>query len=121
MPDHSHGIYFQIFEMSRGVEPLIIVISIFKMARIHEFHIKELAKKNVSTSSKLSLSAQFYHSPEIYELERRAIFSRQWILISHSARYKNTGDFVQYEMAGFNFVVLKNKTGEIVAFHNVCR
>ncbi|KAH9215440.1 Rieske [2Fe-2S] iron-sulfur domain-containing protein, partial [Leptodontidium sp. 2 PMI_412] len=79
------------------------------------------AKKNVSTSSKLSLSAQFYHSPEIYELERRAIFSRQWILISHSARYKNTGDFVQYEMAGFNFVVLKNKTGEIVAFHNVCR
>ncbi|KAH6709162.1 Rieske [2Fe-2S] domain protein [Leptodontidium sp. MPI-SDFR-AT-0119] len=91
------------------------------MAGIHEFHIKELAKKNVSTSSKLSLSAQFYHFPEIYELERRAIFSRQWILISHSARYKTTGDFAQYEMAGFNFVVLKNKTGEIVAFHNVCR
>lgn len=62
-----------------------------------------------------------YYSPEVYDLERRAIFSKRWILISHEARYREPGDFVQYEMAGFNFVVVRNKDLKIIAFHNICR
>lgn len=62
-----------------------------------------------------------YYSPQVYDLERRAIFSKHWILVSHKARYREPGDFVQYEMAGFNFIVVKNKDHEIVAFHNICR
>lgn len=67
------------------------------------------------------MHSSMYCSEEIYALERRAIFSQQWCLISHKARYRDPGDFVQYEMAGFNFVVVKNKGQEIVAFHNICR
>lgn len=67
------------------------------------------------------MHSSMYYSPEIYDLERRAIFSKQWMLISHKARYRETGEFVQYEMAGFNFVVVKNKEQKLVAFHNICR
>jgi hypothetical protein len=80
-----------------------------------------LSKKQISKDLSTSLPAKFYCSPEIYQLERRAIFSKRWFLVSHASRYHNVGDYVQYEMAGFNFFVTKNKESEIVAFHNVCR
>lgn len=88
---------------------------------IHEVHVQRLSLKSISTDLKVSLPAAFYHSQSIYQLERRAIFSKRWFLVSHKARYRNTGDFVQYEMAGFNFVVVKNKEGTLVGFHNICR
>ncbi|KAJ9609477.1 hypothetical protein H2200_005804 [Cladophialophora chaetospira] len=88
---------------------------------VHKLHLEGLSKKSISTDLKSSLPDEFYHSPSIYQLERRAIFSKRWFLVSHKARYANVGDYVQYDMAGFNFVVVKNKQGEIVGFHNICR
>ena len=67
------------------------------------------------------MPSKMYFLPEIYQLERRAIFSKHWFLVSHKARYRKTGDFVQYEMAGFNFIIVRNKEEEIVGFHNICR
>ena len=57
----------------------------------------------------------------MYELERRAIFSRKWLLITHSLRLKHTGDYLRFDMAGFQFVLCKDREGKINAFHNVCR
>src|ERR1700742_4741272 len=88
---------------------------------VHQLHLNGLSYKSISTDLECSLPADFYHSPAIYQLERRAIFSKRWFLVSHKARYRNVGDYVQYEMAGYNFVVVKNKDGEMVGFHNICR
>ncbi len=88
---------------------------------VHRLHLEGLSKKSLSKDPGSSLPDGFYHSPAVYQLERRAIFSKRWFLVSHKARYRNIGDYVQYEMAGFNFVIVKNKTGEIVGFHNICR
>lgn len=91
------------------------------VSEIHEVMVQRLSIKSISTDLNISVPAAFYHSHSIYQLEKRAIFSRRWFLVSHKARYRNTGDFVQYEMAGFNFVVVKNKEGDLVGFHNICR
>ncbi|KIW81235.1 hypothetical protein Z517_04260 [Fonsecaea pedrosoi CBS 271.37] len=88
---------------------------------VHQLHIKGLSQKTISTDVGSSLPNGFYHLPAIYQLERRAIFSKRWFLVSHKARYRHVGDYVQYEMAGFNFVVVKDKQGDIVGFHNMCR
>jgi phenylpropionate dioxygenase-like ring-hydroxylating dioxygenase large terminal subunit len=82
---------------------------------------QDLSSKVIPTDLNSSLPAGFYHSQAIYQLERRAIFSKRWFLVSHKARHRHVGDFVQYEMAGFNFVVVKNKEGSLVGFHNICR
>ena len=68
-----------------------------------------------------ALPSNWYTSPEMYELERRAIFSRKWLLITHKLRLLNTGDFLRYSVAGFDFVLIKDRSGAINAFHNVCR
>lgn len=68
-----------------------------------------------------ALPASWYKSQEMYELERRAIFSRKWQLITHSARVPNSGDWVRYDVAGYSFIIVRDRQDKINAFHNVCR
>lgn len=68
-----------------------------------------------------ALPASWYRSDGLYELERRAIFSRRWILISHQLRFTKTGEWVRFEFAGFPIFIIRDRSGKINAFHNVCR
>ncbi|KAM6510009.1 hypothetical protein FALCPG4_017641 [Fusarium falciforme] len=68
-----------------------------------------------------ALPASWYTSQEMYELEKRAIFSRKWLLTTHKARLPNNGDWLKYEVANFEFIICKDRDGNINAFHNICR
>ena len=68
-----------------------------------------------------ALPSMWYTSPEMYELERRAIFSRKWMLITHKIRLGQAGDFIKYDVAGFQFVLCRDRDGNINGFHNICR
>jgi phenylpropionate dioxygenase-like ring-hydroxylating dioxygenase large terminal subunit len=68
-----------------------------------------------------ALPSSWYTSQEMFELERRAIFSRKWLLTTHKLRLPNPGDWLRYEVSGFQFVIVKDRDGNINAFHNVCR
>ncbi|KAJ5895009.1 hypothetical protein N7495_006700 [Penicillium taxi] len=72
-------------------------------------------------SSTTPLSAAAYTSKDNYELERRAVFSQKWLLTTHKMRFPETGNFIKYDIAGFPFIVVKGRDGNISAFHNVCR
>ncbi|KAG9617524.1 ISP domain-containing protein, partial [Aureobasidium melanogenum] len=68
-----------------------------------------------------ALPASWYTSPDMYELERRAIFSKRWLLITHKLRLTKPGDFLRYDVAGFQFVLAKDRQENINGFHNICR
>lgn len=68
-----------------------------------------------------ALPAQWYTSKEMYELERRAIFCRKWLFITHQNRIPEPGDFLRYTVAGYQFVIARDRVGNVNAFHNVCR
>jgi phenylpropionate dioxygenase-like ring-hydroxylating dioxygenase large terminal subunit len=68
-----------------------------------------------------ALPASWYTSPAMFSLERRAIFSRRWLFLTHSSRLKSPGDWLRYAIAGFEIILLKDRAGTINAFHNVCR
>ena len=68
-----------------------------------------------------ALPASWYTSQDMYELERRAIFSRKWMLITHKMRLTQPGDWLKFEIAGYEFVLCRDRRGEINGFHNVCR
>ena len=36
-------------------------------------------------------------------------------------RFTKTGEYVRFTVAGYNFFVIKDREGQINAFHNVCR
>jgi phenylpropionate dioxygenase-like ring-hydroxylating dioxygenase large terminal subunit len=67
------------------------------------------------------LPASWYRSPELYQLERRAIFSRRWLILTHSLRFKKPGDFISFTQANISFFLIRDRDGNINAFHNACR
>ena len=82
---------------------------------------KGSTEKDPDKTTTLAVPSSWYRSPEMYELERRAIFSRKWLLTSHTLRFSKTGDWLRYDIAGFSFILVRDKEGAVNAFHNVCR
>lgn len=68
-----------------------------------------------------ALPAAWYTTDEMYQLERRAIFSRRWLFTTHRSRFQQAGDFLRYTIAGYDFVIIQDRQNNINAFHNVCR
>ncbi|KAF0636570.1 hypothetical protein FPSE5266_06710 [Fusarium pseudograminearum] len=63
-----------------------------------------------------ALPSSWYRTKEIYELERRAIFAKKWIFVSHRLRLSEVGSHVDFHEAGFQFYLVKNKEGVIEGF-----
>ncbi|KAH7325227.1 hypothetical protein B0J17DRAFT_723245 [Rhizoctonia solani] len=74
-----------------------------------------------TTGSQKSLPAQWYRDERIYHIERRAIFSKLWMLSTHVSRFQKPGDYLKLELAGYSYFVILTKERNYNAFHNVCR
>jgi phenylpropionate dioxygenase-like ring-hydroxylating dioxygenase large terminal subunit len=63
-----------------------------------------------------------YHDPHYFDLERRAVFLRHWLLIGHVCELPKQGDFIvrAVEIAETSILLTHGKDGRIRAFHNVC-
>ncbi|KAF7185177.1 Carnitine monooxygenase oxygenase subunit [Pseudocercospora fuligena] len=68
-----------------------------------------------------ALPASWYTSNEMFDLEKRAIFSKKWMLITHEVRLPKPGDWIRFEITGYVYVISRDRKGQINAFHNTCR
>ncbi|MDB4973966.1 MAG: cbdA 2 [Myxococcaceae bacterium] len=65
------------------------------------------------------LRPEDYASPTTFEAERQAVFSRGWHLVATRAQLATPGAFVATDVAGLP-VLVRNESGELCAFVNVC-
>ena len=72
-------------------------------------------------SHPVSLPQNYFVSPEIFAKERAGIFSKEWLLVGHQSRIRDVGDYVVQQVIGESLIVIRDKTGEIHGFFNVCR
>ena len=63
----------------------------------------------------------YFYSPELFELEKRDIFLRNWLYFCHASQLPNPGDYVTGEIAGQSIYVVRGTDGELRGFFNVCR
>jgi len=68
-----------------------------------------------------ALPSSWYTSQQMFDFERRAIFSNRWLFMTHKSRLQNSGDWLRYTFAGFDIIIDKDHQGNVNAFHNVCR
>ena len=68
-----------------------------------------------------SLPSPWYRDPRIEALERRRVFGDSWQLVARSDQLEHPGDFVTADVAGEPLLVLRDDTGELRGFFNVCR
>ena len=69
----------------------------------------------------VTLQADAYGDPAIFERERREVFAKAWMIIGHVAEVENPGDYTTGSIAGEPVVVVRDELGVLRAFSNVCR
>jgi phenylpropionate dioxygenase-like ring-hydroxylating dioxygenase large terminal subunit len=67
------------------------------------------------------LPREAYISEEWLELERKHLFSNTWAYAGVVSDLPNNGDYKTINVGTFPLVVVRNKDGELGAFHNICR
>lgn len=55
------------------------------------------------------------------EQEREHLFPRTWCPVAVGASIPNPGDAIPVDLAGWPIILVRAETGEIRAFHNICR
>jgi Rieske 2Fe-2S family protein len=68
-----------------------------------------------------TLPQRYFVSPEVFAEEQEKIFSAQWVLVGHQSQIPKTGDYLAQEVAGESLIVVRDKSGEVRGFYNVCR
>lgn len=63
-----------------------------------------------------------YVDPDYFEMERKAIFMRTWMVIGHVCELPEPGSFIRRELefARASILIVRGKDGELRGFHNVC-
>ena len=67
------------------------------------------------------LPGRVYADPAFFELERRRLFPRTWMAIAYESDVAAPGDVLPVSTGGWDFIVARNRDGEVKVFHNICR
>ena len=62
-----------------------------------------------------------YHSEALLELEKEHLFRSHWQIACHVSDIAGPGDYITMDVAGERALILRDKQGEVRAFHNICR
>ncbi|KAH0843133.1 hypothetical protein AYO21_03424 [Fonsecaea monophora] len=76
---------------------------------------------SLDQAEKGSLKQENMSDDDIFQLEKRAFFSKTWLFVCHRSRFDKPGDYHAYDVAGISFFVVLGKDLRLRAFHNVCR
>ena len=68
-----------------------------------------------------SLPQAFYVDREMHDADIKAVFETEWLFACNACEIKNPGDYLTLEIGPNPVVVLRDRGGEVRAFHNSCR
>jgi choline monooxygenase len=68
-----------------------------------------------------TLPAPWYTDAELYELERSRVFGDSWLVAGRAADVAEPGSFLTADIAGEPILVVRDESGVVRAFANVCR
>lgn len=77
--------------------------------------------RNSATVGAKSLPQKYFVSPEVFANEQHKIFAEGWLLVGHQSQIANTGDYIVQRVNGESLIVVRDKSGKIHGFFNVCR
>ncbi|KAJ5504929.1 Aromatic-ring-hydroxylating dioxygenase alpha subunit [Penicillium fimorum] len=80
-----------------------------------------LNDSDLTVSKEPEIPEGWWSGREVFELERRALFSQTWVYLSHSSQFEKPGSYQSFDLAGFPVFLIRGKDDKIRAFHNVCR
>jgi Rieske 2Fe-2S family protein len=68
-----------------------------------------------------SLPQAFYVDEEIFKADFEAVFETDWLFACNVCEIKRPGDYLTMEIGVNSLLILRDRDGEVRAFHNTCR
>jgi Rieske 2Fe-2S family protein len=68
-----------------------------------------------------SLPQAFYVDEALFEADLEAVFATDWIFACNESEIRQPGDWITLELGRDSLIVLRDRDGEVRAFHNTCR
>jgi len=62
-----------------------------------------------------------YFDKRFYDLEMEHMWRKTWVTAGHVSELKENGSYITFNRLGVSLVIVRDKNGDIRAFHNVCR
>jgi phenylpropionate dioxygenase-like ring-hydroxylating dioxygenase large terminal subunit len=85
------------------------------------FGLSDAAGLREALAAGATLPADWYSDPAVLRLEQERIFTRSWQYAGRSDQAAGAGDFVTCLAGHVPIVVVRDRSGELRAFVNVCR
>lgn len=73
------------------------------------------------TGMSFTLPREYFVSQDIFRAELEKIFYERWICAGRSEQIETNGSYFLYEIGEESVIVLRDHTGVVRAFYNVCR
>jgi len=67
------------------------------------------------------LPPEAYMDEQFWSIECNTVFANSWVCVGFAHELEETGDTIPVIVGGAPLILLKNQSGEISAFHNMCR
>lgn len=68
-----------------------------------------------------TLPQPFYNDPMMFKLDIENIFMKQWLFVGMTCEVPGKGDYMTVDIGQNPVLVVRDRDGEVRAFHNVCR
>ncbi len=68
-----------------------------------------------------TLPGNYYYDPVVFAAEMPAIMYRNWIYAGHICSLEKPGSYMVRDIGDQSVMIMKDRTGEVVAYHNVCQ
>ena len=68
-----------------------------------------------------TIPARDFYALDVFDLERESLFFRNWICVGREEEIPRPGDYLSRDLLGEGILVVRDESGRIGAFYNVCR
>jgi len=74
-----------------------------------------------SRQPNFGLPRDFYHDEALFRAELQHIWRAGWLFAGHSCQVPNPGDYFIYTIGDDSLIIVRDDSGQVNAFYNVCR
>jgi len=68
-----------------------------------------------------ALPREFYRGQAEYQLDLEAFWYRDWLFVAHDCELPGAGSFLTVQIGDYPILMVRDREGQIRAFHNSCR
>ncbi|MGF1496721.1 MAG: aromatic ring-hydroxylating dioxygenase subunit alpha [Elainellaceae cyanobacterium] len=78
------------------------------------------ASPPISPVPAAGLPRSAYTSRKYLQRERQTVFKNYWVFVGCASQVANPGDMLPVDVAGMPLVLVRDRAGQLRAFHNIC-